>query len=113
MDEYPRSVKRQLRTLAALAYENELRQALLQLAGHVDAWRANQISAGELNERIHQYDTGLARELYSRYNNASPVLQVACAIVEGILQESDIPAEVWPYLQNALAFYRGLDQERR
>jgi hypothetical protein len=77
-----------------------------------DAWRADQISAGELNDLIHRYDTGIARKLYQQYTNASPVLQVAYAIVEGILKEADIPEEVWPYLQNALAFYHGLDQEQ-
>ncbi len=109
---YPKAIKRQLRALLDRAYEQELNQALRQFAAEVDAWRAGHIDVWELSERIHRFDTGIARELFKRYNATSPVFPVAYAVVRGILSEADLPDAVLPYLQGALDFYRHLDEAR-
>ena len=46
------------------------------------------------------------REMYKRYNSSTiePELQIASALQRGLFQESDVPEEAWPYLQNAMAF---------
>jgi hypothetical protein len=107
MQTYPKHIKRKLRELSMLAYEEELKRALTPLAEQFDAWKQGQIGAGELSEQIHRYDTGISRELFKRYNDSSAlVMQVAYAVVEGLLRETDIPQEVMPYLENALHFYR-------
>ena len=53
---------------------------------------------------IHQYDTGPLREMFKRYNSGYHELQIASALQAGLLYENDVPQEVWPYLQNAIAF---------
>jgi hypothetical protein len=106
MERLPKQIKRQLNQLVGQAYENELSQALEVLATQVDDWRAGGTTAGELAHWIHQYDTGPLREMYKRYNSGYHELQIAGALQEGLLQESDIPEEVWPCLQNAMAFIR-------
>jgi hypothetical protein len=102
----PKGIKRHLSTLVGQAYENELARELETLAAQVDEWRAGRLGAGELAHWIHQYDTGPLREMYKRYNSGYHELQIAGALQEGLLQESDIPEEVWPYLQGALAFIK-------
>jgi hypothetical protein len=62
-----------------------------------------------LSDLIHRFDTGIARELYTRYHDGYVELQVAYAIVTGLIQETEVPRDVWPYLQNALQFYRDLE----
>ncbi len=108
MTNYPKAIKRHIRDLAALAYERELDKALLSLAEQINAWRQRQLSAGELSDQIHRFDTGIARELYTRYHDGYVELQVAYAIVTGLIQETEVPRDVWPYLQTALQFYRDL-----
>ena len=106
MKRLPKQIKRQLDQLVGQAYENELSQALEELAAQVDKWRAGGTTAGELAYWIHKYDTGPLREMYKRYNSSTiePELQIASALQRGLFQESDVPEEAWPYLQNAMAF---------
>lgn len=102
----PKQIKRQLDRLVGQAYENELSQALEVLAAQVDKWRAGETTAGELAHWIHEYDTGPLREMYKQYNSPYVGLELhtASALQRGLLQKSDVPDEVWPYLQNAMAF---------
>lgn len=88
------------------AYENELTRELTWLATKFDDWRANRISTGELSHLIHEYDWGASRDMFKYYNNVSPVIAVGRAVAEGLLDEKDIPKEVWPYIQNSVQFHR-------
>jgi hypothetical protein len=76
----------------------------LLLGEHFHEWRQGRISAGELSHLVHQYHNGPARDLWKCYNNGLVHMQVASAIVRGILREEDIPKEIWPYIQGALEF---------
>ena len=111
MQDYPKSVKRKLRELSALAHEEELRRALLPLAQQFDAWRQGQIGSGELSALIHDWETGVSRDLFKTYNTPYVALQVAQAITEGILQSEAVPEEVVPYLQHYLDWYRSSHEE--
>ena len=106
MDEYPRRIKKQLRTLLGEAYTRELTRELRQLAAHFEEWQAGEISAGELSSLIHAYDVGPSRDMFRFYNNISPVMVVGRAVAEGLLTLEDIPEEVWPYIENAMEFFR-------
>ncbi|MFQ6013948.1 MAG: hypothetical protein ACE5NP_00720 [Anaerolineae bacterium] len=106
MQQFPKRIKKQLRELATQAHENELARELAQLAKKFDEWRDNRISAGELSHIVHQYDTGPLRDLYKRYNSGSVHMLVAYAVVHGILEEEAIPENVWPYIENAVQFWR-------
>jgi hypothetical protein len=110
MPDYPKSAKRSLRELAWMAYEQEMRSALRQLGESFDAWRAGQIDIWELDQRIHKYHNGPARELYNQYNESRVDMLVAYAIVRGIIRQDRVPAELGPYLERPLAFYRSLEQ---
>ena len=107
MPDQPKHIKRKLRELVGQAYENELAKELAGLAARFDEWRAGKISAGELSSLVHKYEIGPSRRLYSTYVDSSLLeVLIASAIVRGVIDEKDLPAEVMPYLQNALAFYR-------
>lgn len=112
MTDYPKAVKRQLRELARRAYERELAGELNLLAQRFDAWRDGKISTSDLCEAIDRFHDGPSRELYARYD--TPMLDVAVgyALATGTLQEADVPAEVRPYLVNAVALYRSLQEGR-
>jgi hypothetical protein len=82
---------------------------LTQLAAKFDDWRAGRISAGELNDQIHQHHNGPSRELFTFYNNAEPRWSVARGVSTGVLAENEIPEDVWPYIEAMVQFSR--DQE--
>jgi hypothetical protein len=74
-------------------------------AGTIDLW--------ELDQRIHKYHDGPARELYKQYNESRVDMVVAYAIVRGIITQDRVPAKLEPYLEAPLAFYRSMEQRDR
>ena len=108
MPAYPKHIKKALRDLMVEAYERELQRELTKLDQSFAAWRAGQISSGELSYRVHQYDTGPSRTLFKHYNASSPDLSVAYAIVVGILPREDVPAEVLDAISGPLHLYQSL-----
>ena len=97
-----------LREYAIEAYERELHRELTKLDASVSEWRSGSISSGELSYRIHQYETGVARELHGRYNSGNDDMNVAYAIVTGILGKDDVTPEVVETIATALGFYQSL-----
>lgn len=104
-----KKIKRLLREQAGAAYEEELRRALLPLAGDFDRRRRGELSSPELSDRIHRFHDGAAREIWKTYHLADPGMSVAYAIHNGILGRESVPAELMPHLGGALAFYRDID----
>jgi hypothetical protein len=108
MQAYPKHVKKLLREALTAAYEGELCAELTKLGHSFTEWRAGCISSGELSHRIHQYEVGPSRELFKRYNDGSPDMNVAYAIVIGVLERKSLPAELLEALAAPLSFYQSL-----
>lgn len=97
-----KSQKRHLRQLANTAYERELSVVMDQLFGAFQQWKKNEIDVWEVNEQIHQYHNGKARELFNRYQYPTNDLLVARALFEGIITREEVPEDcraiIEPYL---------------
>lgn len=102
MRDPPRPLKRLLRQQAALAYEEELRRALLPLADDFDRWRKGKVESAELSHRIHEFHQGPAREIWKAYNLGPPEMAVAYAIRGGILDRAQVPPELLDVLRGLL-----------
>jgi len=102
MRDYPKPIKRALREWSAEAHERELHRELEILDSGFADWRSNKIGSGELSIRIHEYDTGSARELFKKYNHNSPDINVAFAIQNGILSPEEVPADIIVAIQHLL-----------
>ncbi len=105
MKEVSKAVKRGLRQLGAVAYEEELRRALLPLADVFEAWKAGRVASGDLVEAIHAFHQGPARELHLRYDRHLLPASVAQAVARGILKKEQVPPEVLAHLAGLLEFY--------
>ena len=111
MNKPPKKVKHLLRRYENQAYEHELRMALTRLDRHFAAWREGEISSVELDQHIHAYKKGPARELYGRYQSGLTEMNVAYAIVTGMLDRETIPAQVLQALEQQIGFYESLKQK--
>jgi hypothetical protein len=111
MQEPSKKVKRLLREQAAIAHERELHRELAKLDGTFAEWRNGAISSEELTYRIHKYDTGPARELWKRYNSGPAEISVAYAIVVGILDRDEVPAELLEAISRQIDWFES-QQER-
>ncbi|MBN1122145.1 MAG: hypothetical protein JXJ17_13795 [Anaerolineae bacterium] len=104
MRKYPKSIRKAILEWAAEAHERELYRELTLLDRSFTEWRNGEIGSGELSCRVHEYDTGPSRELFKQYNSGFHDLDVASALVKGILTYEEVPAEVIEAIQNLLAF---------
>jgi hypothetical protein len=102
--EIPKRVSRVLRQLAATAYQEELRRALIPLAEAFDAWKSGEVHNDDLLQRIHAFDHGPAHELSRRYDRRLLKFSVAQAITSGIIKKQRVPREVLDHLAGALEF---------
>ena len=106
MAEYPKRIKCLLREAAAAAHEQELHRELTKLDQSFAEWRSGAITSGELSHRVHQFETGPSCELFNRYNSGQSDLNVAYAIVAGILDESQVPPDLLEALSRPLDLFR-------
>ena len=90
-DRFTKSEWTRLRTLAGLAYERELEEALGEVMAGVDGVRAGSLNVFDLNERIHEFHNGAARELWKFYNHLEAPLIVASALDRGYLKPAEVP----------------------
>ena len=93
MNQYPKSVRRELRALATTAYERELNSTLEDLYLSFEKWKTKQIDCFELNQLIHEFHQKKSRELWKIYNQTDNDLIVDRAVRLGILQQGEISAE--------------------
>ena len=107
--EIPKSVRRQLNALVGVAHEEAMRRALADLAADFDRWRRGEIDSFALTDRIHKFHDGSNREIYNRFalrkTSDLPIL-AAYSLVQGWIEEKDIPPEVQPYIAPLVKFYR-------
>lgn len=111
MEHEPRQLKRLLRELGALAYEEELRRALMPLANAFVSWRDGALASSALAERIHEFHQGPARDLWSRYSPGVLKAAVAHAIATGVLERDRVPAELLDHLAAAISFFESQRDE--
>lgn len=110
MRDYSKTIKRSLRKYATEAYEHELHRELTKLDRSFAEWRNGNISNGELSHRIHLYETGPSRELYNRYNDGDDAMNVAYAIVAGLMGRDEVSAEVLEAIEGSLGYYQSLKE---
>jgi hypothetical protein len=87
------------------AYERELRRELAKLDASFAAWRGDEIDSWELSDRIHKFHNGASQELYKKYNYGEADVNVAYAIVSGILDRKEVPGELIEALANEIAYF--------
>ena len=91
--EFTKEQRRKLRELGGIAFERELAAELSKLEDEFRRWRADEIDAHELSERIHRFHQGPARQLFSKYDHSNIEFAVADAIHRGLITEEEAGAE--------------------
>jgi hypothetical protein len=108
MQDFPKRIKRQLRELAGIAHEREVRSHLDSLYEQFASWKAGAIGTFDLTARIHEFHNGPDRKLFVHYNGSYSYLHVVGALVSGVLSEAEVPAEVLEAIAPLLAAIRSL-----
>jgi len=101
--------RQQIRAVAAAGHEMALRRALERLAADFDRWREGNLGSFDLEERIHKFHNGEAREIYNWFvtgRSSSLPGEAAYSMAAGWVKEEDVPAEAMSYLAPLTALYR-------
>jgi hypothetical protein len=104
--QFTKSQRRRLRQLGGVAYERELSAELSNIETEFGRWRAGEIDAHELSERIHRFHQGPARQLFSKYEQWNLDFAIADAIYRGLITEEEVGADVMDMLRIHLEFLR-------
>lgn len=111
-DDLPKPVKAVLRELAGKAHEKALTQALTILDADFEAWRNGEITPFELAHRVHLFHQGPDRQIHLRYTRSVDLeFLVAQSVREGLIDKSEIPDDIMPYLESAFDLFRQSDTQ--
>ena len=101
-DELNKKQKKHIRDKAAVAYEREMTAALDALFAAFQEWKQGAITPSALDETIHQYHNGAARELYKQYATGHPDMAVLLALEKGILTIAELNEDCRTFYQERL-----------
>lgn len=107
LSQYPKKIRKHLHELAFKAHENEMKNNLHRLSLKFDEWKQEQITNSDLNQAIHEYHDGTARELWKSYHHTDEDFFVARAVVHGFLSREEIPVEVYEALKEMIKNLKG------
>ncbi len=101
-DELTKRQRKHIREMAGVAYEREMGAALDKLLASFQKWKRGGISLFDLDEDIHQYHNGTARELYKQYATGDPDMAVMFALAKGILKIEELNEDCHSFYQDRL-----------
>jgi hypothetical protein len=91
MTDLTKSQKKHLRQLAGQCYEKEMSLALESLYENFQKWEKSEITAWDLNDKIHEHHDLTARDLWKTYDKMNDSgLAVAFALAKGIISIEDV-----------------------
>lgn len=105
-DELTKKQRKHIREMAGAAYEREMAAALDKLLASFQKWKQGGISPFDLDEDIHQYHNGTARELYKQYVTGDPDMAVLLALARGILKIEELNEDCRSFYQDRLGRLR-------
>lgn len=107
MANFNKSEMKKLRELSMIAYELEMSRELQKLESHFKVWHEGEISVINLNEKIHEYHSGVQKELYKTYimNNNFPLI-VGSALARGILTGDNFSTELHEKISPLCALFK-------
>ena len=85
-----KSDRKKIRQLADRAWERELRSAIAEIGDAIVEMERGTVSPFDVDEKIHEYHNGTARDLYNLYSGGGPWMGVCQAYYKGILSDEDL-----------------------
>jgi hypothetical protein len=105
MEPIPKRIKRLVQEWAGVAHDRELTRALLELRGHFDRWQRGEIGPSDLDELIHKYHQGTARQIWKHYSTSHLEPAIAFCVVDGLLRRDELPPELREHIAGWIQFY--------
>ena len=109
MRDLSKRARKDIREVASIAYERELSAQLVKLQRKFDEWHRKEIDAFQLEQAIHVFHDGAARDLFKRYSPGAVLDHtVAGAVLRGTIQEEEVPETIRDHVMHLVAAFRSL-----
>ena len=82
--------RKQIRRLAGIAWERELRDELRKIATAIHEMENDTLTPFDVNDSIHRFHNGASRDLYRQYSDSLPWLGVCRAYIDRVLSDDDL-----------------------
>lgn len=93
--------------LVEKAHEKQIEKELIKLAKNFDKWQKKEIDCFELIDKIHDFHDGTSRDIWKRYTyTKSKLALIAIAVIEGLLDESEISNELMKKVEPMIQLYK-------
>ncbi len=102
MNDLTKKQRKHIREMAGVAYEREMSAALDKLLASFQKWKRGEMSPFDLDEEIHQYHNGKARDLYKQYATGDPDMAVLFALRKGVLKIEELSEDFRSFYQEQL-----------
>ena len=106
MEQFTKRDRKELRSLAGIAYERELGRELEKLEPKFAEWRAGRCSPFDVSDSIHEFHDHAARQLWKIYTYSHPEITVPRAVALGVLADAEISPTVYAKVRDRVGFYR-------
>lgn len=106
MEKYPKSIRKELRNLAGMAYERELNSFLEEIYNDFKRWKEGEIDPFELSKLIHEFHDGVSRQLYNINVNLKPDQLTARAVAFGFIEEAELPSAIKKDIFKKAEYYK-------
>jgi hypothetical protein len=102
-----------MRELSNRAYERELQLEMKKLAEQFKLWQDNQIDVWDLEQAVHKFHNGAARELYKRYTMLKPDEVLPYALFKNIITYEELPIEIVEEMKMIVSILYNYDRNRQ
>ena len=100
MTDISKKTRKKLKELGLRAYEKDMGRCLDVVYKHFQAWKAGEIEVWDVNQAVHDYHNGIARDLYKTYSMNDPLISVVFGVHQGLISIDDVPEEVRSRVEN-------------
>ena len=107
---YSKRISRLIDDWMGEAYERELHRELLKLDESMAGWRRGEIGSREMSHRVHEWERGPSRALFRWYNDGQKDRSAAYAVVVGILDVTEVPAELLEAIAGSISLFRSMKE---
>ena len=101
-----KSEKAEVRDLNLEAWEHELSTALMDIHERFGEWAENSMSAFDLCDELHEFQTGIARDLFKMYAGAEAETSLCRAIASGFIDEDSLSESLQEKLSSHIEQFR-------
>ncbi len=108
--DYSKAEKQQIRRLAGLAWERQLRAALEVVGQSISQMTNDQKSVFDVAEEVHRYHDGVAQDLYKIFSRSLPWIGVCRAYCDRVINDEDV-ADISDRLKAELSLHVEMFQQ--